>query len=87
MDIRSANIIEMAVLRINEAIERAKQNGKIILKIDLAGKLWPESTRTTQKVNISRLSSGKTKNVEPEQVEILCRELGCSADFLFGIEE
>lgn len=77
----------MAALKVNEAIARAEMNGKKILKKDLAAKIWPNSRPEAQAVNMTNLASGITKKVNPDWIVILCDELGCTADFLLGIEK
>lgn len=73
-------------LKVNEAIARSEMNGKKILKKDLAAKIWPNSKPEAQAVNMTNLASGVTKKVNPEWIVTICRETGCSADFLLGIE-
>lgn len=77
----------MSQLKVNEAIELSKKNGKEVLKKDLAAKIWPNSSPDTQKVNMSNLCKGATKKVNPEWIVIICKETGCSSDFLLGIKE
>lgn len=77
----------MAALKVNEAIARAGMNGKKILKKDLAAKIWPYSRPEAQVVNMTNLASGITRKINPDWVVILCKELDCTADFLFGIEK
>lgn len=76
----------MAELKVNEAIARAEMNGKKILKKDLAAKIWANSRPEAQAVNMTNLCNGTTKRVDPEWIVIICRELGCTSDFLFGIK-
>lgn len=73
------------MLRINEAIARAERMGKKVFKKDLAALLWPDSSVNAQQVNMTKLVSGTSKKVSIEWVEILCRELNCTADYLFGL--
>lgn len=75
----------MGRLRINEAIARADRNGKRIKKKELATLLWPESSAVAQQVNMTKLCNGTTRRVEVKQIEILCKELGCDANYLFGM--
>lgn len=75
----------MAKLRINEAIAASEARGKKVLKKDLAAKIWPKSTPEAQKVNMANLCNGSTKKINPEWVEVICRETGCTSDFLLGI--
>lgn len=71
-------------IKLNEAIALSEVNGNKILKKDLAKKLWPNSAEVTQQVNMRCLCSGITKRIEPDWVNIICAELGCDANFLFG---
>ena len=73
------------MMRIEQAIARAKEQGKKVLKKDLAAKLWPDSTEAGQQVNMTALCSGKTTKINPDWVAIICGMTGCTADFLFGI--
>lgn len=73
------------MLRINEAIARCECKGKKVFKKDLATLLWSESSEGAQQVNMTKLASGRAKKISIEWVEILCRELECSADYLFGL--
>lgn len=72
-------------LRLTEAIAVAKDNGITVNKAALAAKLWPESLPSTQKTNLANLLNGNTTRPEVAWVHILCAELGCTADELFGI--
>lgn len=72
-------------IRIDEALAKAKYNGKAVLKKDLAAKLWPDSSEISQQVNLSNLCAGRTTKISPEWILILCSELGVSADYLFGL--
>lgn len=73
------------MMRIEEAIARAKQQGKKVLKKDVAARLWPDSTPVAQQVNMTSLCNGTTSRISPDWVNIICEMTGCSADFLFGI--
>ena len=72
------------MIRIEEAIARAKQQGNRVLKKDIAARLWPDSTPVAQQVNITRLCAGKTPRINVEWVNVICEMTGCTADFLFG---
>lgn len=74
------------VLRINEAFERSKMNGKRILKKELSKKLWPESNEKARLVAMHRLTSGKMIYINPDWVMVLCEELNCDPNFIFGVE-
>ena len=73
------------MLRIEQAMARAKDLGRPILKKELAALLWPDSSEAAQQVNMSNLCNGRRDAVKSEWVEIICRACGCSADFLFGL--
>lgn len=73
------------MMRIEQAIARAKEQGKKVLKKDVAARLWPDSTPVAQQVNMTSLCNGTTSRISPEWVNIICEMTGCSADFLFGI--
>lgn len=73
------------MIRIEQAIARAKERGNKVFKKDIAARLWPDSTPAAQQVNMSGLCSGKTEKVSPEWVKIICEMCGCSADFLLGV--
>lgn len=73
------------MIRIEAALARAKEQGRKIMKKDLAAKLWPDSSPSAQQVNMTGLINGKTAKISPEWVNIICEECGCSADFLFGL--
>ena len=73
------------MMRIEQAIARAKEQGKKVLKKDIAARLWPDSTPAAQQVNMTALCNGATSRINPDWVTILCEMTCCSADFLFGI--
>ena len=73
------------MMRIEQALARAKEQGNKVLKKDLAAKLWPDSAPAAQQVNMTSLCAGKTAKINPDWVNIICEMCGCSADFLFGI--
>lgn len=73
------------MLRIEQALARAKDQGKKVFKKDLAAMLWPNSTPSAQQVNMTRLCSANTTKISVEWVEIICETCGCTADFLFGL--
>lgn len=53
-------------------------------KMDLASKLWPESTPQAQYQNILLLLKGKTKKLTQDQVIIICEFLKVDANYLFS---
>ena len=81
------NQSDKEMFRINEAILRSEINGKKVFKKDLAAKMWPDSSEAAQQVNMTALCRGKKLKVAPEWVEIICKECGCTADFLFGLKD
>lgn len=77
----------MAEIRLNEAFAFAKDSGKKVMKKSLAAELWPGSRPKTAHANISNLCNGKTKKIDIGAVPVICKALGVSADYLFGIDE
>ena len=77
----------MSRLRVNEAIALSEARGNKVLKKDLAAKIWVNSRPEAQKVNMSNLCAGVTQKINPEWISTICKEVGCSADFLLGIKE
>lgn len=73
------------MMRIEQAIARAKEQGNRVMKKDVAARLWPNSSPAAQQVNMTTLCSGKTTRIAPEWVNIICEMTGCTADFLFGL--
>ena len=73
------------MIRIEQAIARAKEQGRKVLKKDIAARLWPDSNGVAQQVNMTALCSGKTTKISVDWVGIICEMTGCSADFLFGL--
>lgn len=73
------------MIRIEQAIARAKESGNKVLRKDIAARLWPDSTPSAQQVNMTALTSGRVKKIDPDWVGIICEMTGCSADFLFGL--
>lgn len=82
----SKNNIAMK-LRVNEAIARSEANGKKVFKKDIAARLFAGASEAAQQVNMTNLCSGVTKRILPEWVVIICEMCGCSADYLFGLED
>lgn len=73
------------VLRIEEAIARAKTQGNKVMKKEIAAKLWPDSSITAQQVNMTALCRGVTGRIYPEWIKTICEMTGCTADFLLGM--
>lgn len=72
-------------LRIEMAIARAKEEGRVVMKKEIAARLWPDSAPAAQMVNMSSLCQGRTARIAPEWVPIICGMTSCSADYLFGM--
>lgn len=72
------------MMRIEQAIARAKEQGNKVLKKDIAAKLWPDSTEAAQQVNMTRLCNGGTTKIDEDWVSIICQMTGCTPNFLFG---
>ena len=71
--------------RLKEAIANAQDRGINVSRIELAAKLWPGRTEDTMRSNLSNLEGGYTKRIATDWVWILTKELGCTADMLFGL--
>lgn len=76
----------ITMFRINEALAAAKDAGRKVKKIELAGMLWPNSTESAQKVNMGQLCNGKTQSIKPEWVPKICAYCGCDANYLFNVK-
>lgn len=75
----------MEKFRLNEAVEYAKKNQRVRKK-ELAQIMWKNSRPKTAATNFTNLITGKTKMIDIEHIPFLCKELGVTADFLFGLE-
>lgn len=73
------------MMRIEQAIARAKEQGNKVWKKEIAARLWPDSNETAQQVNMTALCNGKTTKINPDWIAIICEMTGCTADFLFGL--
>ena len=76
----------MPQFRLKEAIAKAEANGLKVKKIDLAEKIWPGRNKQTLQVNMTNLCNGSTQRINPDWVDIICRELKTDPNFLFGYE-
>lgn len=74
-------------LRVKEAIARSEANGKKVYKKDIASRLFDGVSESAQQVNMTNLLNGKTQRIKPEWVVIICEMCGCTADYLFGMED
>lgn len=75
------------MIRIEEAIAFAKLNGRKVTKKEIAERIWPNSNPASQSVSMTRLINGDAQRVDPEWVRIICEMTGCTADFLFNINQ
>lgn len=76
------------VLRIEEALARANAGRqKKIKKTDVARAIWPDKQESTARMNLANLLAGRAQRIEPEAIVAICQILGCTADFLLGIEK
>lgn len=74
-------------LKVNEAIALSAANGKKVLKKDIATRLFPGVSTTTQQVNMTSLCNGKTKRILPEWVIVICEMCDCTPNYLFGYDD
>jgi len=77
------------MFKLKEAIAYAKEKGLLgkKQKKELAQALWPNSTPHAAYMNFLNLETGRSKKVDIEKVPTICRILGVSADFLFGLTD
>lgn len=75
------------MFNIKESIEYAKEKGLIKKKTELAPLLWEKSPYKSAYMNLANLINGKSKKIDIVNVEKLCKKLGVSADYLFGLTE
>lgn len=76
----------MTKLRINEAIARAKDAGRVVTKKEIAARLFPGRPESTQQVNLTNICNGRTQRVDPAHVIVLCDMLDCDPNYLFDYE-
>lgn len=73
------------MFNLEQAIARAKDNGREVTKKAIALKLWPATDdERCAVINMSKLCTGKLKRICPEWVPIICDMCGCDPNFLFG---
>lgn len=77
----------MEKLRIEEAIKIYEEKNGRFYKNKLAAKLWTVSNRFALTSNICNLISGRTKVIRFEWIKIICDELDCDPNFLFGYDK
>jgi len=73
-------------LKINEAIEKAANNGYKVKKIDIAKKIFRTKNQRALSANMWNLCSGRTKRITGEQVLTIAKMCHVSVSFLFGKE-
>lgn len=75
------------MFRIKEALAYAKEVGLINKDYELANKLWSDSSEKSAYMNLRNLIRGKSKKINIGDVPYICKTLGVSADYLFGISD
>ena len=75
------------MFRIKEALAYAKEKGLIKKNSDLANELWCNSTEKSAYMNFRNLIEGKSKKINIGDVPFICKALGVSADYLFGLSD
>lgn len=76
----------MENFKLNEAFNYAKiVEGRKLKKIDLAKILWASSSEKTAHANFSNLANGKSKKINIDAIPVICKHLGVTADYLFGL--
>lgn len=75
------------MFRIKEALAYAKENELIKKNADLANELWCDSSEKSAYMNFRNLIKGKSKKINIEDVPYICKTLGVSADYLFGLSD
>jgi len=71
-------------IRISEAINYAKSQGKKIKKKDFAGKIFTYTTARSAVVCLNNYERGQSTKMDRQQISIICKETGVDANFLFG---
>ena len=73
------------MFNINEAIALANAQGKKVKKKDIAARLWPNSQKGAQRMNMTNLCrTSEARRISPEWVDVICEMCGCTPNFLFG---
>lgn len=75
------------MIRLKEAVAYAKTKDISLDRGTLAKEMWRNSSDHTARTNFSNLANGKSKRIDIEQIPYLCKRLGVSADYLFGLTE
>lgn len=77
----------MGKIRLNEALARAKDNGKRVTKKRLAQKIWPESSEASAQMNLAHMAKGqKVIGRVVDALKIIADETGVTVDFLVGLK-
>jgi len=71
-------------IRITEAINYAKSQGKKIKKMDFAGKIFTYTTARSAVVCLNNYERGQSTKMDKQQIHTICRETGVDPNFLFG---
>ena len=71
-------------IRIREAIQYAKSQGKKIKKREFAGLIFPYTTERSAVVCLNNYERGATTKMDRIQITELCKRLSVDANFLFG---
>ena len=75
------------MFRIKDALAYAKEKGLIKKNSDLANELWCNSTEKSAHMNFRTPIEGKRKKINIADVPLICKTLGVSADYLFGLSD
>ena len=75
------------MFRIKEALAYAKEKGLIKKNSDLGNELWCDSSEKSAYMNFRNLIEGKSKKINIVDVPFICKTLGVSADYLFGLSD
>ena len=71
-------------IRIREAIKFAKDSGKDVRKGELANKVFLYTSPSSAYQRLYNYSTGESTMIDRRTVNLLCKELGVDANFLFG---
>ena len=71
-------------IRIREAIQYAKSQGKKIKKREFAGLIFPYTTERSAVVCLDDYERGATTKMDRIQITEISKRLGVDANFLFG---
>jgi hypothetical protein len=71
-------------IRIREAIDYAKSQGKKIKKKEFAGFIFPYTTERSAVVCLNNYERSASTKMDRIQITAICKYLGCDANYLFG---